>query len=181
MSLLFLALLLPAVEAAERNAVIDRLGSPVWRVRQDAHDELARRGVLVLPALRGREDDPDPEIRRRVGQLIETAHGSVCDGPFPWIDQLPDDYPNRQQIIDRWLGKVRVPGWWADQLEDWPEWRTATMLFCRHLLDSGASACEVRKLIGKMKVKEREYRRARGMGEPEPISMPKEVPKEQKK
>lgn len=46
------------------------LGSPSWRVREDATSRLAAVGVWAVPALAPLAASPDPEVRRRAVGLL---------------------------------------------------------------------------------------------------------------
>lgn len=55
------------------RSLVRRLGSEVFRERDDATRELAAMGRRALPALDEARGDPDPEVSARVGQLRPRA------------------------------------------------------------------------------------------------------------
>jgi hypothetical protein len=51
---------------------VGRMGSEVFAEREEAEKEILRMGRQVLPRLRGLPESEDPEIRLRLGRIIET-------------------------------------------------------------------------------------------------------------
>lgn len=67
-------LTIPPDENARAQNLIRRLGSEVYREREEAHTELAKMGRLARPALLvAAAVDPDPEIRFRCSRLLPKA------------------------------------------------------------------------------------------------------------
>jgi WD40 repeat protein len=62
----------PDDDAAKISWLIMQLGNRDFRQRSQAHDTLRRKGESILPVLRSFENDPDPEVRRRVQGLISS-------------------------------------------------------------------------------------------------------------
>jgi hypothetical protein len=65
-----------AADPPDYGRLVERLGHADFRVRDDAARALADAGVRAVPALRKGLAHPDPEVRRRAGELlpaIETA------------------------------------------------------------------------------------------------------------
>jgi hypothetical protein len=66
----------PAAEVKGWERLIEQLGDVDYRKREEAYLKLKAEGTKVLPALREAINHPDPEVRRRVGDLVpvlETA------------------------------------------------------------------------------------------------------------
>lgn len=68
-----------APPSAER--LIEQLGSPDFKARDEANRALAARGVEVLPALRKARDHQDPEVRRRLEEMIPALEAIATLGP----------------------------------------------------------------------------------------------------
>jgi hypothetical protein len=67
-------LAIPPQEVSRARELIKKLGSEVYRDREEAHAELARMGRLARPALvEGAANDPDPEVRYRCSRLLPKA------------------------------------------------------------------------------------------------------------
>lgn len=138
--------------------LITSLGDERWPVREAAHASLAQLGDLPLPFLDLASRDPDPEIRWRAHRLIELRLDSVCRSflarlpVVPWIDSLPLDYPERDELISRYLGPCsdRPSG-----PPDWPQHRAATRGMVRDLLLSGMDRGELQGLLDRMAARER--------------------------
>lgn len=61
--------------------LIEQLGSNEYRAREDATRNLADRGPTALPALRAAADHKDPEIRRRIEDLLRLLESSNILAP----------------------------------------------------------------------------------------------------
>ena len=158
-----LGVLLSSVLPLLLDVACDRLGSVSWEERQAAGAEVRWWGEIAVPVLRRRTGDPDWEVRRRAERLLDDWRESVWAGrgSMPWLDMLGKDFPDRQAAIDRWLAEAKVVV--APCVRDWPEYRHATALFVRHLLESGWSVAKARGLLERMAENERQWRRGRGM------------------
>jgi hypothetical protein len=67
-------LVIPPEEISRARELIKRLGSEVYREREEAHAELAKMGRLARPALlEAAASDADPEIRYRTSRLLPKA------------------------------------------------------------------------------------------------------------
>ena len=67
-------LAIPPGELVKAQDLIRRLGSEIYREREDAQAELARMGRLARPALlEAAAADPDPEVRFRCSRLLPRA------------------------------------------------------------------------------------------------------------
>jgi hypothetical protein len=71
----------PVVKAPSVEQLIERLGSPDFKTREAASHSLAALGVSALPALRKAQDHADPEVRRRLDELIPALEASASLEP----------------------------------------------------------------------------------------------------
>jgi hypothetical protein len=68
------SLAIPETELSEARALVQKLGSPEFEVREEAEAALARMGRSARPALlEGVRNDPDPEVRARCSTLLPLA------------------------------------------------------------------------------------------------------------
>ncbi|HJZ95645.1 MAG TPA: hypothetical protein VKE70_04020 [Candidatus Solibacter sp.] len=159
------------MDESEVRSLIDRLGDDRYTVRVEAQAQLESL-LLSLPGHQYRElieaatEDPDLEIARRARSALESyyniqpRHYPV----LPWIDMLPQVHAERQAIIESCLSQVRPPGSWGYGA-DWPEYRQATAVLTRRLLDQGFPRHCVRQLLDDMVHQEQQYREKHGMRE----------------
>jgi hypothetical protein len=74
---------------AERIAQwIEDLGSDRYAVREAARSRLEREGAAARGPLEARREDPDPEVRRAVGLLLERLEATPVDLPPPALGDL---------------------------------------------------------------------------------------------
>jgi hypothetical protein len=67
-------LAIPPQELSKARELIKRLGSEVYREREEAHADLAKMGRLARPVLaEAAANDPDPEVRYRCSRLLPKA------------------------------------------------------------------------------------------------------------
>ena len=67
-------LAIPPQELSKARELIKRLGSEIYREREEAHAELAKMGRLARPALvEAAASDADPEVRYRCSRLLPKA------------------------------------------------------------------------------------------------------------
>jgi hypothetical protein len=67
-------LVIPPQELSKARELVRKLGSEVYREREDAHAELVKMGRLARPALvEGATNDTDPEVRFRCARLLPKA------------------------------------------------------------------------------------------------------------
>lgn len=67
-------LAIPPHELSKARELVKRLGSEVYREREEAHAELDKMGRLARPVLlEGATSDPDPEVRYRCSRLLPKA------------------------------------------------------------------------------------------------------------
>jgi hypothetical protein len=75
------------VTPAEQEALVERLGSPRFRLREEASQCMRENLAPLRPTLRKAAQHKDPEIRRRALELLE------------------EDEARRDRLAPRW------PGW----------------------------------------------------------------------
>jgi len=150
---------------------IERLGDEQYAIRVEAQATLERallspRGHLIRPLIEAAAEHPDLEIARRARTLMNAYYNLIpANYPaLPWIDMLPVGQPGRQTIIESCLIEVRSPNSWGYGA-DWPEYRQATGVMTRRLLDQGFPRHCVRQLLDDMVEQERQYREKHGMRE----------------
>lgn len=138
------------------------LSNDDFRTREAVSASLRSFDLMALPALEHGVGHPDPEIRHRCRALIVDVL-SVFPTNYrvpPWIDMLPDDYPNRQGVIDKLLFEVRGGnGYYCSNgpEEDWSDFRLATAILVENERRSGKSREEVRSLLDRMVERERKW------------------------
>jgi hypothetical protein len=139
---------------------IKELGNDNFRVRQKATEELVSMGDLPIPFLRLiAASHEDPEVRHRASGIICDWYGSISPTNYPaipWIDQLPKEFPGRDEIVSKYLSMV--PWTIEDAIfPEWPRYRTATYLMILDLIDSGKTRREVISILDSMVKIEKEY------------------------
>lgn len=73
------------------------------------------------------------EVHRRVENLIKKWDSFTTEyGNIPWIDALPNNFPDRQRIMSEYLGKAS--GCYGN---DYPQYRLATSLWLQDLKSQG--------------------------------------------
>lgn len=155
-----------------------------YRERQKAHARLLKRGTQALPQLTAAEKLPG-EIGRRAGQIMDRHrrwyYGVLPDGRdrLPWIDMLdperfswiksPSPYwidlkvdwretaEPRSVTVARYLGIIRDEGGYWDGFPEWTDYRTATGLLVRDLLNSSWKRSDVIRLLNEMYECEKSY------------------------
>ncbi len=157
------------VEDVEVIALIEQLGDDRFTARVAAQTKLER--ILLSPhghVHRQRVVEatrhPDLEIRHRAARALEAFYDvRPRDYPaMPWIDMLPPGRADRQAVIDGCLNKVRSPGTWGYGT-DWPDYRQATAIYARQLLEKGYPRHCVQHVLDEMVSLERQYREKHGM------------------
>ena len=67
-------LAIPPAEASRARTLVQKLGSDLFRERENAHAELVKMGRLARPVLTDAAfSDPDPEVRARASRLLPKA------------------------------------------------------------------------------------------------------------
>lgn len=151
---------------------ICQLSHRQYAIRVTAHQQLARRvrdtdGVLTVHLLEEALQSSHPEVVRRARDLL--AHFYSLEpsdyAAMPWIDQLPDYWPDRKAIVETYLYRARQLLDTGYYQADWPDYRLATSLYVYDLLRQGVPRQSVLQLLDIMVEQEKEYRRSRGMKE----------------
>jgi non-ribosomal peptide synthetase component F len=96
-------------------ALVARLGSDSFREREAAQHALARMGGGARLALEGARGSPDPEVRRRAGEVLAARPRTLDEeaGWWPQLDLLW--YDDRGELLD-W----RMP-WYLSAVRGWAE------------------------------------------------------------
>jgi hypothetical protein len=155
------------MQRAEVVVLIEQLGDDSYSVRAAAQIRIEQIitsdwGYLYLPHVEEACRHEDPEVARRA-RWAEEAYYSVCPSQYPaipWLDMLPSDYPNRQELLDRYLRMARQRGFGYAQ--EWPEYRQATSCYVRDQMRAGWSRAHAVRLLDEMAVREIDWRTRRG-------------------
>lgn len=105
------------------------LGHESYTVR-----DASEAGLLVCPqigSILAGTLSPDPERQSRSTRLLEALQG---DCSTPYLDALPDDYPEKMAVIHRYVKIALDAGFARQTWGDWPAYRQATVLW---LADGG--------------------------------------------
>lgn len=145
---------------------IKELGHDDYRVREAATEYFMEHEEALLLVSR-HVNDSDPEVSSRVKTVLYFHLGKVLekwDCDVPWIDCLPDDYPDRQAMIDYYLGPVSCdPGFYEYNCEiDFPYHRGATVRLLYALVSEGRTYKELEPLLDIMKQREVKWLNAGG-------------------
>lgn len=162
--------------------LISLMNSPSYRERELAYHTLGRLQQFAIPYLIQSQESQYPEVTCRAASLITSYHqrhaaelatnllpdNYPC---LPWIDELPDDYPDRCELITQFLSRSRKElGTFGSP--DWTDYRHATRLFLEHEFANGCSIEAARRLLNQMVVNEREWIRDHGKGYNPPVTLP---------
>lgn len=147
------------MDALVSALLISMLGSPHFATRQAASASLEQLGDRALPALLASVADSDPEVRQRVGRLIEARRPAIVDRlaarhPELRVDALPLNYPNRWWVVGDYLACVAWPDYSSEEGEsDGPPsapYRNAVRFLIVDLLYNGTSYADVSRLLDRM-------------------------------
>jgi hypothetical protein len=159
------------MDDADVHDWIERMGDDQYAIRVEAQARLERAllssaGNAFRPSIEAAADHPDLEIARRARAVLDTYYNITPSNypVLPWIDMLPATQAGRQIIIESCLIQVRMPGSWGYG-SDWPEYRQATGVMAKRLLDQGYPRHCVRQVLDDMVEQERQYREKHGMRE----------------
>jgi hypothetical protein len=136
--------------------------SDSYCIRERATAELVallERQPALLTALERAAEDGPAEIRRRA-RLVLTKYYSVAPSWYarlPWIDMLPKDWPNRQEVVQYYLTRARQLQLEWLCYETWLDYRVATRLFIIDLLRNGHRREHVQRLLDTMAENEMVY------------------------
>jgi hypothetical protein len=149
---------------------ISHLGHPQYRVRERAQAQLASRiyatdGFMLAQQLEYAAQSPHAEVARRARLLLGQFYWLEPTNylAMPWIDMLPDDWPDRKAIIETYLYRARQLLDTSYYRADWPDYRLATSLYACDLLRQGTPRLVVQQLLDVMVEREKAYRQSRGM------------------
>lgn len=140
--------------------LITQLGDPSFRAREEASVQLVNLGSAAhIPLQLAKISHDDPEVRMRARVILEDWRATFrTTGKIrlPHIDCLPDDYPDRQMIIQESLKAVRGDSTWDynNELGDWPAYRFATNYFVDRLIANGVSREKIVQLLDQMAERE---------------------------
>lgn len=147
--------------------LITQMGSPRYREREIANCKLQQLSPLVIEHLKAARDLEDAEISLRAAHLVARYFDEVADElskrirptkwpRLPWLDMLPQDHPDRQQVIQQFvreaqerIGRKGPP--------DWPDYRLATQLYVHRLFQMQHHPEQVRRMLDAMAEQEREW------------------------
>jgi hypothetical protein len=151
--------------------LIERLGDDRYFVREVAQaqleqDIISTKSYSIWSLIKAALDNEDPEIARRAKTILKSYYNVTLTNYSvnPWIDMMPLSYPGRQIMMESCLAEVRgnySTGWGYGN--DWPEYRSATAIMVKRLLDQGYSRHCVRQLLDDMVENEIQYREKNGM------------------
>jgi hypothetical protein len=135
---------------AQIDQYIKDMGHKKWKERECATWKLICLGERVFPKIKKACSDADPEIATRAELVKKTFYENILPTNYcklPWIDGLPEDYPDRAIIVDKYLeGKNRD---WDKNLE-YVGYRLATLEFITDLFNNGKSRKDIISLLDKM-------------------------------
>ncbi len=152
---------------------IYHLDNADYRIRQAACqrldylvNELEDRYALFVVKAFADDDNLPPEIRRSLRPIL-TRFYTVFPSDYPvlpWVDRLPDDWPDRKDVIEHYLKLARgYLGDWSQYSESWMDYRIATQLMIFDLRNQNFSRWQLQQLLDRMVEREIAYRRERNM------------------
>jgi len=165
--IILLTILLAAdapVVARKPQSLVQQLGHPEYQVRERANRILKARIDDSIPEIQQGMESNDPEIRWRCQELLK--HHATAIQPtnypwYPWIDNLPKNYPNRKKILKRYkrgdeftFRSFQLAGEIHLIYAHW-DCREATHSFVSDLLKAGKSRKEIVALLDEMAREER--------------------------
>lgn len=145
------------------EARVDSLSSDLWVERQHAENCLAEWYPLSGSSVAAARKSSCAECRVRAQRVLMTVTTRLDPAQrllsdllrssrytnWPWIDSLPEGYPDRSKIISNYLARARGEGF-LGVAPSWPEYRCATAFFCMDLLKAGSTESEVGLLLRRM-------------------------------
>ena len=115
---------------SEITLLLALLCSPDWAVRERTSSYLDQYPTLVLTVL-SMSDDPECSHRASTSLCVKLAKEKVAyinsHRPIPWIDALPLDYPDRNNIISEFLDTAR--DFEFEHNNNWYNYRVAMELY----------------------------------------------------
>jgi hypothetical protein len=103
----------PGGQRSSTDRLIEQLGDVDYRKRDEATTRLRAEGSKILPALRDALNHPDPEVRRRVGELVPMLETAVLLTPKR-VSLKVNDRPIREVLssIEKQTG-YKIESWGA--------------------------------------------------------------------
>ncbi len=148
--------------AALIDASIADLGDDAFLKREAASRKLETLLPYSVPALERALDSDDAETRHRARHILSRHEGrfrtlawKLCGESPPWIDMAGGEPGSNSG----WLSAARDMGM-RHGVEDWPDYRFATVLWIEHRLRAGESPAELRKALVLMAANEAHYWKA---------------------
>ena len=115
---------------SEVTLLLALLCSPDWSMRERTSSYLDQYPTVVLSIL-SMSDDPECSYRASASLRQRLAQEKVAyinsHKPIPWIDALPPDYPDRNNIISQYLDTVR--DFEFEHNNNWYNYRVAMELY----------------------------------------------------
>ncbi|MBI2054027.1 MAG: hypothetical protein HYT36_01715 [Candidatus Staskawiczbacteria bacterium] len=146
----------------EMTALVEKFGDNRFKIRQQAYERLVEiveedEKMVFLPFLKDAVRYKDSETTRRIKGAMDYYYVFKPDNYslIPWIDMLPEDFPDRKNVIIKYLKKsppLFGDGW------DYPDYRWATTLLICDLLDNGTARHEAINLLNAMAEKEKRHK-----------------------
>ncbi len=118
----------------EINRLINLMDNDSYFVREKATKDMAKLGLKATPQLEAiiEQNRVCYEAKRRCEVALNRIYYKIIKprnyDKLPWITGLPDDYPNRQDLIARYLS---IGG---DPADGWSGYRCATWFLARDWL-----------------------------------------------
>lgn len=136
--------------------LIEMMGDDNFLVREKATELTGRLGLDVAHYLiKASKKHPDLEVRTRCINLLEDPAMMVWptrwkdDKKYPWIDSLPKDFPDRGDIVNKYLEKSRdAVG--RDSGVGWYDYRIATKLWVADLFVDKKPVKEIIAILDNM-------------------------------
>jgi hypothetical protein len=138
----------------------DELGSENYHVREAATKAI--KGNITdeshLELLRIERTTHDAEVRYRCRNILLEYYASLLPKgeQWPWLDCLPDDYPNRERICLRLPELDPFITDWVDPIA-FDCYRDETWQFICVELDNGMTGCEAADLLWRMIQNEKQW------------------------
>lgn len=149
--------LLGQTVAVDTRVLIAQLGHDDFAVRHSATEQLTQ---LVItgkdPSLIATLEElvsthKDPEVQLRARHIVRRQRLAFLKRypSMPWIDSLPQEYPNRSDVIRVYLSAAQdiYP---RSQGYPFPEYRLATFIFVRDLICNNVPQQDIEKLLNAM-------------------------------
>ena len=139
--------------------LVAQLGSPHFATRQRADEGLRAMGERATPGLMLHADSRDPEVRLRVGRLIDATLPARIDRMFarhayqggaPWADALEWSHPDRCSVYGRYAWDARTIARAALEPEPYPLWRAVTRVWLTDEIQRGRTLDEAEATLEKM-------------------------------